>query len=162
MTASEVTDLPEPLSPTRQTVSPWRMVTLTLSSIGLWSPPVSETLRSRISRTRSASSKRLFLNSIVSGLPLLQTRVEKITRGIAEKIDRQDAEGKQKSGPEDQGWLDLKVDTALGHDVAPGRYLGADAGAEEGQDGFDQDCGGADIGTLDNQRRQRVRHQVLP
>ncbi|GCC46244.1 hypothetical protein chiPu_0030610, partial [Chiloscyllium punctatum] len=68
----------------------------------------------------------------------------------------------QKSRPEDQRRLDLEERAALGHDVAPGRRLRRDAGAEERQDRLGQDRGRADISALHDQRRDRVRHQMPP
>ena len=58
--------------------------------------------------------------------------------------------------------LSWKYCAALGHDVAPGRRLRRDAGAEEGEDRLGEDRGGADIGALHDQRRDRVRHQMPP
>ncbi len=55
-----------------------------------------------------------------------------------------------------------KIGAALGHDVAPGRRLRADAGAEERQDRFGENGGGADVSALHDQRRDRVRHQMPP
>ena len=55
-----------------------------------------------------------------------------------------------------------KIGAALGHDVAPGRRLRVDAGAEERQDRLGENGGGADVSALHDQRRDRVRHQVPP
>ncbi len=49
---------------------------------------------------------------------------------------------------------------ALRDHVAPGRDLRRRAGAEERERGLDQDRGGADVGRLHDQRRDRVRQDV--
>src|SRR5271166_5342452 len=96
-----------------------------------------------------ASSRRPGMTEYVlssfAAFALLHAGIERIARGVADQIDAQDRDRQQKARPEDQRGLDLEVGAALGHDVAPGRRLRADAGAEEGQDRFGENGGSADI-----------------
>src|SRR6202012_1671190 len=73
------------------------------------------------------------------GLALLHAGIERVARGVADQVDTEDRDRQQQARPEDQRRLDQEVGAALGHDVAPGRRLRADAGAEKGQDRFGQD-----------------------
>src|SRR5262249_33285822 len=74
-------------------------------------------------------------------LPMLHARIERVAGGVADQVDAEDRDREQQPRPEDQGRLDLKIGAALGHDVAPGRRLRADAGTEERQNGFGQNGG---------------------
>src|SRR3954447_13761926 len=71
--------------------------------------------------------------------PLLHARIECVAGGVADQIDAEDGDREQQARPENQRWLELKILAALGHDVAPGRRLRRDAGAEEGEDGLGED-----------------------
>src|SRR5882757_8416292 len=191
ITVSEVTDLPEPLSPTRHSVSP--SLTLSERPSMMRLPPgflPRPTTRLSMSRTmlvissfsaviaRSAATKQSILSlrgemdcfaslamtrpTSLAALPLLHAGIERVARGVADQIDAEDRDRQQQARPENQRRLDLKIGASLGHDVAPGRRLRADTGAEEGQDRLGEDGGGADIGALHDQRRHRVRHQMPP
>src|SRR5258708_17316815 len=88
------------------------------------------------------------LNPSLRALPLLHLRIERVAGGVADQVDAQDRDRQQQTGPEDQRRLDLEVGAALGHDVAPGRRLRVDAGAEERQDRFGQNGAGAHVSAL--------------
>src|SRR6056297_2371243 len=161
ITASDVTDLPDPLSPTRQCVSPARISRSISSSTGAASGrPVRPTFSLWIFRTRSAFEKSFDLNSI-SALSFLHAGVEYVARGVPEQVDGQDAERQQQARPENQPRLDLEVKPSLGHDISPGGDLGGHAGPQETQQSLDKDGRRADIGALNDQRRKCVGHQVL-
>src|SRR5438105_2314962 len=192
ITLSAVTDLPDPLSPTRQSVSRWRTCSETPSMTR--SPPrllPRLTTRLSMSRTRfdmiialrrlcgERSDEAIHLSSVgghgllhfvrndvegssLPALPLLHAWIERVARGIADQVDAEDRDRQQQAGPEDQRRFDLKIGAALGHDVAPGRRLRTDAGAEERQDRFGENGGRANISALHDQRRDRVRQKMPP
>jgi len=91
----------------------------------------------------------LLATSSLAALALFHAGIQRIAGGVADQVDAEDRDRQQKSRPEDQRRLDLKIGAAFGHDIAPGRRLRADAGAEEGEDGLGENGGGADIGALD-------------
>ena len=64
------------------------------------------------------------------------------------------------AGREDDPGREQEVGAPLRHDVAPARHFRRRAGAEERQQRLDQDRGGADVGRLHGQRRQRVGQDV--
>src|SRR3981189_3113243 len=185
ITVSEVTDLPEPLSPTRHSVSP--SLTLSERPSMMRLPPgflPRPTMRLSMSRTmlvissfsaviaRSAATKQSILSSrgemdcfaslamteptSLAALPLLHAGIERVARGVADQVDAEDRARQQQPRPEDQRRLDLKIGAALGHDVAPGRRLRADDGPQERHDRFGENGGRANIGALHDQRRDRV------
>src|ERR1700736_689671 len=88
----------------------------------------------------------------LAALPLLHAGIERVARGVADQVDAEDRDRQQQTRPEDQRRLDLEIGAALGHDVAPGRRLRADACAEGRQDRLGKYGGGADIGALHDQR----------
>src|SRR3982074_3134279 len=98
----------------------------------------------------------------LAALALLHARIERVARGVADQVDAEDRDREQQSRPEDQRRFDLKIGAALGHDVAPGRRLRADAGAEKRQDRLGENGGGAHIGALNDQGGNGVRHQMPP
>src|SRR5688572_11078906 len=106
-----VTDLPEPLSPTRARVSPLRMSKLT-PSITRWAvfPTTNSTARSRTSR-------RLF-ESVIS-FP----RVEGITGGFADEHQQTEHQGQHGEGADTQPGR-LQVGLALGHQLAQRGFAG--------------------------------------
>src|SRR6202022_2448053 len=204
ITVSDVTDFPDPLSPTRHKVSPSRTWSETPSMIrslrGFLPRPTTRLSMSRTtfvmssppaviarsgaapqSRRRHSGAMRSIdpgmtksrllrcpgpRNDVVGGslaaLPLFHAGIERVARGVADQIDAEDRDRQQQPRPEDQRRFYLKIGAALGHDVAPGRRLRADAGAEERQDRFGENGGSADIGALHDQRGNRVRHQMPP
>ena len=76
----------------------------------------------------------------LASLPLLHAGIERIAGGVADQVDAEDRDREQQAGPEDQRRLDLKILTAFGNDVAPGRRLRGDAGAEEGEKAMAVGC----------------------
>src|ERR1700730_558244 len=191
ITVSAVTDLPEPLSPTRQRVSRSRTCSetpsMTWGFCGLlprlttrfWMSRTGEVMLTlpltslRAQRSNPLAPRaycgllRRFAprNDVVRvsfTLPPLHAGIERVARGVTDQIDGQDRDRQQQARPEDQRRLDLKIGAAFRHDVAPGRGLRADAGAEKRQDRFGEDRGRADVSALHDQGRDRVRHQVPP
>src|SRR3546814_4297320 len=85
ITVDAVTDLPEPLSPTRQTISPG--ITSRLRPRTAWarSPPFGRaTLRSRMLST----GVLLRASFMVSGpQPLFHARIERVAQAVAENVD---------------------------------------------------------------------------
>src|ERR1700754_100576 len=205
ITVSDVTDLPEPLSPTRHSVSRLRTCSETPSMIrslrGFLPRP---TTRLSMSRTMSVIGPCLARGAVgwakarssrgahhatpmvgtpsdahsrdplalptlrvgarrsLAALALFHAGIERVAGGVTDQVDGKDRDREQQSRPENQRRLYLKIGAALGHDVAPGRSLRIDAGAEEGQDRLGENRGGADIGALHDQRRDGVRHQMPP
>src|SRR6201987_3901245 len=157
ITVSDVTDLPEPLSPTRQSVSRSATRKETPSRIfGAWASLPSVTARfwmsrmvsvmwhrhsgmarrtrpgisrSRVLASRALGLRHCFVASLLAmtsfALALFHAGIERVAGGIADQIDAEDRDRQQQARPKDQGRLDLKILTALGHDVAPGRCLRA-------------------------------------
>src|SRR6202165_1493441 len=215
ITVSAVTDFPDPLSPTRHSVSASRTCSETSSMIrslrGFLPRPTARLSMSRTTAViaslsaviaRSEATKqstpsfrdgalapdpesrdsgldashrpgmtasgllRFARNDVVrrslAALPLLHAGIERVAGGVADQIDAEDRDRQQQSRPEDQRRFYLKIGAALGHDVAPGRRLRADAGPQERQDRLGENGGSANISALHDQRRNRVRHQMPP
>src|SRR5690606_8445597 len=129
-----VTDLPDPLSPTRQAVSPLRicrLIRLTTGAEFVW--PVKLTVKSRTSRMTGAAPRSRCLSFMRSRLSPLETWIEHVARRITQKVDGEDAQRQHEPRPEDERRLELEINPALGHDVAPGRNFRTDAGAKEAE-----------------------------
>src|SRR5438105_5459634 len=153
ITLSAVTDLPDPLSPTRHSVSRSRTCSetpsITRSPRGLL-PRL--TTRLSMSRARfdmiialrrlceERSDEAIHLSSIgghgllrfarndvegssLPALPLLHARIERVARGIADQVDAEGRAREQQAGPEDHRWLSVKMTPALAHGIAPGRLF---------------------------------------
>src|SRR6185369_4078852 len=133
ITVKAITDLPEPDSPTRQTISPGLTVKLTFSTAWMRSAPAgSATVRLRTSRTGLV----IFSSSDGSCSYLLaHLRIERVAQAVAHDVDRQHREGQEDSGVEDVVREYAEQRAALGHDVAPARDLRRDADAQEGKRG---------------------------
>src|SRR6266576_1610956 len=151
ITACAVTDLPEPDSPTTQTISSAPTVRLIPCTACVLSPPVMATLRSETSRT-----------VLLTSHPLRHLGIERIAQPVAENVDGQDRQRKAHAGIDDVVRIQAEDLPALGHDVAPGRHLRRHADAEERQDGLDQNGGGADEGALHDHGGHRVGQHVPP
>src|SRR5204862_5205273 len=67
--------------------------------------------------------------------------VELVTQTVTEHVDGEHGGPQEDAGEEDVVREDAEERAALGHDVAPGRRLGWDADAEDGQDRLDQEGG---------------------
>ena len=138
ITAAAVTDLPEPDSPTTQTISPGCTVRLRSWIAKARSPPPgSRTERFRTSRTGGAHRPfpklRAVRGSSASRRPSpIMLTASTVGPGTGPETGSPRARSERRS--------------ALGHDVAPARNLGGDAGAEEAQDRLGEDRGGRDVG----------------
>src|ERR1700716_2011036 len=148
MTVKAITDLPEPDSPTRQTISPGLTVKLTFSTAKSRSPPLGKaTLRSRTSRTGwgFASAIRAHAPSPpqsggegwgegkgVSSDTLAHLGIEGVAQAVAHDVDGQHREGEEDAGVKDVVREDPEQCSAFGHDVAPARDFRRDADAGEG------------------------------
>src|SRR5690606_40421653 len=122
-----VTDLPEPLSPTRARVSPLRMSKLTPSTTRCaWSPVTNSTARSRISIRFSLIS-----------LP----RVEGIAGGFADEHQQAQHDGQHAEGGNAQPGR-LQVGLGLGHQLTQRRRAGGQTETEEVQGGQGADGAG--------------------
>src|SRR5437763_150958 len=167
ITLSAVTDLPDPLSPTRHSVSRSRTCSET-PSITRSPPGLLPRLTTRLSMSRTRfdmiialrrlceerSDDAIHLSSIggygllrfarndvegssLPALPLLHAWIERVARGVANQVDAEDGDREQQAGPEDQRGFYLEIRAALGHDIAPGRRFRTDAGAEKRHDRVD-------------------------
>src|SRR5882757_1811309 len=162
MTVKAITDLPEPDSPTRQTISPGLTVKLTFSTAFWRSAPLGRvTERLRTSRTGfTALMTEPTTPTCFASYLLAHLGIERVAQSIAHDVDRQHGERKEDARVEDIVREHAEQGAALGHDVAPARDLRRDADAEEGQRGLDQDGGGGQEGALHDQRRYRVGQDV--
>src|SRR5216683_143462 len=173
---SEVTDLPQPLSPTIANVSP--------SATEIETPSTARTTPSRVKKyvRRSSTSRSGFAAAAAattristaaavttsssqasrSSHPPGETRVERVAQPVADEVDRQD--GKRQADPweKDDVIGNLEEAASLGHDVAPARDVGWRAGADEAERRLGDHGRGGDEGALDKDRRQRVRQDVAP
>src|SRR5262245_55426362 len=117
MTVKAITDLPEPDSPTRQTISPGSTVKLTFSTAWARSAPDgSATVRLLTSRTGFAISDFL-----------AHLGIERVAQPVAHDVDRQHGQREEDAGIEDVVREHAEQRAALGHDVAPARRLRRDA-----------------------------------
>src|SRR5215470_3653938 len=152
ITACAVTDLPEPDSPTTQTISLAPTETLMPRTACGRSPlPLMATERLAISRTGALMSD-----------PLHHFGIERVAQSVAQDVDGQNGHRKENAGIDDVVRKQAKHLPALGHDVAPGRHLRRDADAEEGQDGLDENGGRADERALHDHRRDGVGQHMPP
>src|SRR6266853_204859 len=102
MTLSDVTDFPDPLSPTRHKVSPSRTCSETPSMIrslrGFLPRP---TTRLSMSRTTLVISS-LVVKLSLAALTLFHAGIERVARGVADQVDAEDCDRQQQPRPEDQ------------------------------------------------------------
>src|SRR3989338_2433751 len=109
-----VTDLPEPLSPTRARVSPLRMSKLTpCTARCTWLPTTNSTARSRTSIRLSGSATGFI------SFP----RVEGIAGGLANEHQQGQHQAQHHEGADAQPGR-LQVGLALSHQLAQGRRAG--------------------------------------
>src|SRR6266851_5507998 len=163
MTVKAITDLPEPDSPTRQTISPGLTVKLTFSTAWARSAPAGRaTVRLRTSRTGFFSALIDTPNtpSCCASHFLAHLRIERVAQAVAHDVHGQHRQCKEDAGIEDVVREHAEQGAALGHDVAPARDFRRDADAEEGQDRLGQDGGGGDEGALHDQGRDGVGQDV--
>ena len=146
MTACAITDLPEPDSPTRQTISP--RPTVRLTSATAWArslPRGSAMLNARMSRTAltglpschcvtSSPGEAYF--SIRRSLraagrerscPLGHLGIEHVAQAVAQYVHRQHRERQEDPREKHVVRELLELHPALGHDVAPGGNVGRQA-----------------------------------
>src|SRR5690349_5142482 len=134
ITACAVTDLPEPDSPTTQTISLEPTVRLMPRTACGRSPlPLMATERLETSRTGALISH-----------PLRHFGIERVAQSIAQYVDGQNRHRKADAGIDDVVREQAEHLPALGNDVAPCRHLRRHPDAEEGQDRLDEDRGRAD------------------
>src|SRR5258708_16181448 len=200
ITVSDVTDFPDPLSPTTHSVSRSRncseMPSMMRGPCGLLPRPTTRLAMSRrmlvmppLSPRDCERSEAIHLSeqgldcfvaraplrkrfAFVAGndgrirslaaLPLLHAGIERIARGVADQVDAEDRDRQQQPRPEDQRRFYLKIGAPFRHDIAPGRRLRADAGAEEGQDRLGENGGPADVTALHAQRRNALPPHIPP
>src|ERR1700722_4269709 len=174
LTVRDGTDFPDPLSPTRHSVSPLLTCSETPSMIrSLRGSLPRPTTRLSISRTMSVMSLPIPTVSFRDGarapdpegrssgfasltrpgmtaarslaaLAALHAGIERIARGVADQVDAEDGDRQQQPRPEDQRRFYLKIGATLRHHVTPGRGFRIDAGAEERQDRLGENGGSAD------------------
>src|SRR5262249_47185583 len=147
ITACAVTDLPEPDSPTTQTISLAPTVRLMLRTAWGRSPiPLMATERLAISRT-----------GVLISHPLHHFGIERIAQSGAQYVDGKNRHREEYAGIDDIVRKEAEPLPSRRHDVAPGRHLRRHADAEEGQDGLDQNGGRANEGALHDHGRNRIR-----
>src|SRR4051794_40788327 len=149
MIESAVTLLPQPDSPTMPSVSPGETSNDTPSTARVTPSSVKKNV------ARSRTERR----GVISHPPR-EARVEAVAQAVAEEVHGEHHDGERDAGCEDRPGGAGEKQPRLRDHVAPGRDLGRRARAEEGQRRLDQDRGGADIGRLHDQRRNRVRQDV--
>src|SRR5258708_39557170 len=147
----EVTDLPQPDSPTMANVSP----SLTWNDTPSTARLIPSGVRKWVCRFCTSSNA-------IGSQALRHSRIERITQAVAEQIDGEHGDRQERGREEYDVRLDLPQRSALGHDVAPGRNSGRRAGADEGEDGLHDHGAGADVGCLDQHRRHCVRQDATP
>src|SRR5258705_7819644 len=151
ITACAVTDLPEPDSPTTQTISSAPTVRLMPCTACVRSPPLMATERFETSRT-----------VLLTSHPLRHFGIERIAQAVAENVDGQDRERKADAGIDDVVREQAEHLSSGGHDVTPGRHFRRHADAKEGQNGLNEDGGRADEGALHDHWRDRVGQYMPP
>src|SRR5262245_21606907 len=152
ITACAVTDLPEPDSPTTQTISLAPTVRLMpRTACGRSPTPLMATERLAISRTGALISD-----------PLGHLGIERVTQSVAQNGDGENRHRKAHAGIDDVVREQAEHLPALSHDVAPGRYLRRHPDAEERQDRLDQDGGSADERALHDHGCDGVGQHMSP
>src|SRR5208282_5827381 len=145
MTESEVTDLPEPDSPTTQTVSPGLMVNVTSSTATTIPPSVSNsTLRFSIETSgcgawRSSRRETCAICSMAARpLPSIRSRIEDVAENVAGHVEAKDGQRHRCAGDEACPGRHVEiVARGLDHQAPRGlRRLRAEA--EEGEAGLRQ------------------------
>src|SRR5207237_6990810 len=143
ITACAVTDLPEPDSPTTQTISLAPTVRpMPRTACGRSPTPLMATERLAISRTGALMSD-----------PLCHLGIERVAQSVAQHVDGKNRHREQYAGVDDVVRKETEHFASRGHDVAPGRHLRRHADAEERQDGLDEDRGSADERALHDHGR---------
>ena len=122
MTASAVTDLPQPLSPTRQCVSPRRTV-----QVDARAPP-----RCAPKRTRRPATSSTAAQTSPAG-------AEQVAQPVAEQVDAQHQHEQRDARHHDHPGVEEHVVLALGDHQPPARQRRRHAEAEEGQHRLEQD-----------------------
>ena len=123
MTESEVTDLPQPDSPTKPTISP---------ALTLKDTPFTAVIQSFLPRLncvlRSLTSKRV--SDIRASL--VQSRVERVAQTVTEQVEGKHGQENHQAGEKDQVRSNSQVVAALRQNRAP---LGLRHGCAEAQEG---------------------------
>src|SRR5438105_6739355 len=151
----EVTDLPQPDSPTMASVSPsltWKDTPSTARLMPLG-------VRKWVWRF-STSSNAIGI-SLETSEALGHARIERIAKAVAEQVHGEHSDGQEGRRKEHDVGLDLPERPPLGHDVAPGRNGRRRASADKRQDRFGDHGGCADIGRQYGDRRDGVGQDVL-
>src|SRR3954466_3512528 len=146
----EVTDLPQPDSPTIASVSPSLTWNDTPSTARLMPLGVRKWV------WRFSTSSNAIAISLSTSEALGHARIERIAKAIAEQIHGKHGDGQEGRREEYDVGLDLPQRPALGHDVAPGRNRRRRARADEGQDRLRDHSAGANVSRLHQHRRHRV------
>src|SRR3954454_22401880 len=124
----EVTDLPQPDSPTMARVSPSLTWNDTPSTARLMPLGVRKWV------WRFSTSSSAIGISLETSEALGHARIERIAKAVAEQIDGEHGDGQEGRRKEHDVGLDLPQRPPLGHDVTP-RWNGRRrTGADEGQD----------------------------
>src|SRR5215470_6886036 len=152
ITACAVTDLPEPDSPTTQTISLASTVRLMPRTACGRSPlPLMATERLAISRTGALMSQ-----------PLCHLGIERVAQSVAQDVDSENRHRKEHAGIDDVVREQAEHLPPRRHDVAPGRLLRRHADAKKRQGGLDENGGRADEGALHDHWRDGVGEHMPP
>src|SRR5262249_60315740 len=76
----------------------------------------------------------------------LQTRIEKVTQCVAEKINSEHGDEDAKTGKERRPRRGADIDARDGEDSAPGGNLEWNPGTQKAETGFGEDCRGPSKG----------------
>src|SRR5580704_994864 len=152
MTDNAVTLLPQPDSPTMPSVSPAATSKLTPSTARV----TPSALKKCVLRLRTLRSFSLTSLSQASR----EARVEVVAQAVTHEVDGEHHEREREPRREDRPGRAGEVESRGGDHIAPARNLGRRARAEKGERRFDQNGGGADIGRLHDERRDRRGQDV--
>src|SRR5690349_12385810 len=152
ITACAVTDLPEPDSPTTQTISLAATVRLMPRTACGRSPlPLMATERLATSRTGALMSD-----------PLRHLGIERVAQAIAQYVDGENSHRKTDAGIDDVVREQAEHLPALGDDVTPSRNLRRHTDAEERQDRLNEDRGRTDERALHDNGCSSVGQNMPP
>ena len=89
-----------------------------------------------------------------------QSWIELVSQAVSDEISPQDSEGQEQAWEECQPGRQVDVGLRLSHHVAPARYIGRDACAQEAETGLHQDRQREDVGPLNQQWSSHVGEDV--
>src|SRR3954447_21997180 len=141
----EVTDFPQPDSPTMASVSP----SSTWNEMPSTARLIPSGVRKWVCRFSTSSNA-------IRSQTLGHARIKRVAQAVAEQVDGEHGHREERGGKEHDERFYLPQRPALGHDVAPGRNGRRRTGADERQDTLHDHGAGANVRRLHQHRRQGV------